>query len=605
MKRALSLLFVGLFLILIMPFVFAEDELTEQEKVDEAYQCLTDKVTGNCDSLSLEQKTFSLLAINQCRSELVSDSQNGGECWPSGNCGVKETAQAIIALDNSGSGATDAKDWLLNQEAIPGNVEWFLEVDTLNISTCSVAYSGTEYNFDVLENKKLTNNAGNCLSRVQDDYWFRISPSCFSKEFKISCDESFLTTLLFKKTDYSTIHVSSTASSASADGLTFEKVESSCLGKTNCDYEGTLWSAMALESLGEDISKFLPYLITSAEDNSRLIPETFLYFLTANEDYRSQVLLGQKNSQWWSESGDKYYDTALALYPFQTETPVEKENSKNWLLTAQDEEGCWQGNIRNTAFILASLWPKSFSSSGGGGGSLDCESAGNYCVSRSSCNGEILGEFDCPGFSSICCSVPQVLETCSEKEGKICSSGEICRGNLVATEDSSNCCVGGFCEQPSEDLTDCELEGGNCRFTCESNEEESELSCSGSGGICCILSGSEDKSPNTLWIWILLILILLVILGIVFRDKLRPFWFRIKSKFGKGKPGPPATPRIPGRHRPLPHPRRPVRPMSRVPERKIIPTSPMPRPAKQVPRRPSKSQKELDEVLKKLKKMSE
>ena len=136
MKRALSLLFVGLFLILILPFIFAtEHDLTDQEKVAEAYQCLTDKVVGNCDSLSLEEKTFSVLAINECNVELISDSENNGECWPSGNCNVKATAQAILALDNSGSNKDAAKDWLLGQEAIPGNVEWFLEIDTLNVST--------------------------------------------------------------------------------------------------------------------------------------------------------------------------------------------------------------------------------------------------------------------------------------------------------------------------------------------------------------------------------------------------------------------------------------------------------------------------------------
>lgn len=606
--RVWNLLFVGLFLILILPFVFASEHVsTDQEKVDEAYQCLNDKVVGNCDSLSLGEKTFSLLAINKCNSELISDSETVGSeerCWPSGNCNVKETAQAVIALDNVGSNTDDARDWLLNQNAIPGDIEWFLQIDALNASTCSLKYSSASYSVDILENKKLTNNAGSCLTRAQGDYWFRISPSCFSEEFEISCDESFLTNLLFKKTSSSTIHVLDETSSASSGGSTFEKVESSCLGTGNCDYEGTLWGAMALDSLGEDVSDLLPYLITGADENPRLIPETFLYFLTANDDYRSQVLLGQKSSKWWSESGDKYYDTALALFPFRTEDPVEKKNSKDWLLTAQDGEGCWQGNIKNTAFILASLWPEDFSSGGGGGGGgsgLDCESAGNYCMSGASCQGNLLNEYSCPGLSR-CCSTQNILETCFERGGDICSSGESCKGNTIATADSSRCCVGGFCESVSSggDLTACELEGGACRFTCESNEEEvSSLSCAGSGGICCIFDGNDSGSKSTLWIWVLLILILFVVFGIVFRDKLRTFWFRVKSKFGKGRPSGPFESR--GlRHR-LPPPRH--RPLARVSERKILSPSPKPRP-RPVPRRPSRSQKELDDVLKKLKDMS-
>jgi len=153
--RVWNLLFAGLFLILIFPFVFASEHvLTDQEKVDEAYQCLNDKVVGNCDSLSLGEKTFSLLAINKCNSELISDSEIVGSeerCWPSGNCGVKETAQAVIALDNSGSNTDDARDWLLNQNAIPGDIEWFLQIDALNASTCSLKYSSASYSVDILE----------------------------------------------------------------------------------------------------------------------------------------------------------------------------------------------------------------------------------------------------------------------------------------------------------------------------------------------------------------------------------------------------------------------------------------------------------------------
>jgi len=111
------------------------------------------------------------------------------------------------------------------------------------------------------------------------------------------------------------------------------------------------------------------------------------------------------------------------------------------------------------------------------------------------------------------------------------------------------------------------------------------------------------KSSGTSGIWVLLILILLVVLGIVFRDKLRRGWFRMKSKFGKGKPPRPSGSRGLGRHRPLPLPTRPRRPLNRVPERRILPPQKS-RPSKTVPRRTSKSQKELDAVLKKLKEMS-
>jgi len=326
-KKGWGLLFVSVFLILTASFILAtEHGLTEQEKIDQAYQCLEDKVETNCDSLSNEEKIFSLLAIGECQSELLSVSQNNGECWSSGatgSCDIKTTAQAVIALDNTNANTDSARDWLKSQNTIPGNIEWFLEIDTQNASSCTITYSssGQTFNENILENKKLTNNAGSCLSLAQDSYWLRISPLCFSEEFEVSCQDSFLTTLLFSESGSPTIHVSEKTSSASSQGSTFETVNSTCFGNSasGCDYEGSLWAAMALDSVGEDVSSYMPYLIIGADENQRLIPETFLYFLTGNTDYRSQVLLGQKSSKWWSESGDKYYDTALAMFPFQSQ----------------------------------------------------------------------------------------------------------------------------------------------------------------------------------------------------------------------------------------------------------------------------------------------
>lgn len=630
-KRAWGLLFVSILLILTASFILADShDLTEQEKIDDAYQCLEDKTEDKCDSLSTEEKIFSLLAIGECQSELLSASRNDGECWPkgvTGACDIKTTAQAVIALDNVNADVDSAKDWLKSQKTIPGDIEWFLEIDTQNASSCAITYSssGQTFNENILEDKTLTNNAGSCLNLAQSNYWLRISSSCFSEEFEVSCQDSFLTTLLFQESGSSTVHVSEKTSSASPQGSTFETVDSSCFGNSasGCDYEGSLWAAMALSSLGENVTSYMPYLITKANENERFIPETFLYFLTGNTDYRSQVLLGQKSNKWWSESGDRYYDTALAMFPFQNEDPTEKENSKSWLLTSQDGEGCWQGNVRNTAFILASLWPKSVSSGGGGGnggGTIDnlgCESAGNYCMSGINCEGEILDGFSCPGFASSCCSQPQRLDTCSDIGGNVCSSGEICQSGTVFSSSGlgsgESCCVGGFCEtiSGSGDLTECELEGGTCDFTCNSNEEESTASCGSSGEICCKFQPQKQSSGGLLWVWVLLILITLAVVGIVFRDKLRMFFFKLKSKFGKGKGSssrPSRGPRFgPGS---MP-PRRPSRrPLRRIPERKILlpgSSTPVPSQVKHQPKRfrkPTKSQKELDSVLSKLKDMS-
>ena len=82
----------------------------------------------------------------------------------------------------------------------------------------------------------------------------------------------------------------------------------------------------------------------------------------------------------------------------------------------------------------------------------------------------------------------------------------------------------------------------------------------------------------------MLILIILIIVAIIFRDRLRPYYYKLKSKFGKSKPGPKAPPRF------SPRPGAP---------RRILPPSSRHSPV----RRPVKRSGEIDDVLKKLKEM--
>ena len=580
-------LFVFFIFIVLTGLVFFQAEIEDESlKVNDAYACLQDKVDGKCSTLSLEEKIFAFWAGGKCQSELLSESDNN-KCWPDGDCEIKTTAQAILALDNY-AGTTTAKDWLSSQNTTSTDILWYLEIESPEPTTCTIDYYGTSHTINIAEDKTINTNAGSCLVQAQDDYWLRVSPTCFGEEFEISCNQKFLTTLLFRKAGSSTVHVSSESSSASADGVTTEKVNSLCFEENNqCVYEGSLWAALALKSSNEDVSAYLPYLMTLAEDNPRFIPDAFLYFITGDVQYKVSLLTKQKSNSWWLESGDKYFDTALALYPFYTEEGIdEKTNAKEWLLEVQEESGCWDSNnVKNTAFILASIWPKESSN---GNGLPSCKNAGFFCMPSGICEGEIFADYNCQGSYS-CCSAPQTQTTCSEQSGEKCSSNQVCNGNPISAGDLSAgqiCCIGSC--GPSTQLSDCELNNGFCRFgECESNEKSTFYACGSSSETCCIDKG---KSGGAFWIWFFLILIVLVVVGIIFRDKLRNVWFKISS--GKSKPGP----------RPRPGPRPPPRPMHRqpIPERRIL----LPAPERPRRRGPSRAERELDTVLTKLKKMN-
>jgi len=470
---------------------------SSQDQIDNAYSCLENKIDDiSCSSLSLEERIFSLLSVRKCKNEVLSESENNNECWPKSDCNVKTTAQAILALEESGSSTDKAELWLLSQNTTPLDVDWFLEIESSEATGCSVTYSENSYNINIDAEKKINSGAGTCLTLSDNRYWLKVSPSCYNEEFRISCDKGFLTTLLFRKKSSQTIHVSEKTSSASAEGTTTEKIDSLCFKSHNgaCDYEGSLWAAIVLNSLGHEISPFMPYLVTMAEEsgNAKYLPEAFLYLLTSYPDFRNDLLLKQKANKYWSESEDKFYDTALALYPFQYEDLSEKSNSKDWLFEVQDTDGCWKGNIRNTAFVLYSLWPKSYHTDDSGG--IDCENAGYYCMSEIRCGGKVLSGYDCSGVFK-CCDSPVSSETCSDFGGEICNSEQICVGGR--TEDSydlnygETCCISGSCQTPSEG-SECESYGGVCRiYSCTEGEISKEYGCETQGDTCCVTQTQE------------------------------------------------------------------------------------------------------------------
>lgn len=572
----------GVFFVILLSLILSAFLVTAANQTNtdtKAYSCLENKVTGKCSTLSTEEKIFSLLSIERCKTELLSDAL-ANECWPEVGCKVKTTAQAILALRHVNADTTSAENWLLSQSMNFPDIDWLLQVESGSKTACTATYSGSSFSFTVNEDKTVS-SAGSCLT-VYNNYWLKISPSCYDYEFKISCQDSFLTSLLYKKKTSTTLYVSPKTNSAPGEGTTTEKVNSLCFREGGyCNYEGSLWAAIVLKSRGHDVSSYIPYLVTMADENTKYIPESFLYTLT--NDFRAELLAKQIENKWWLASGDKFYDTAAALLPFQNEQPTEKTNSKAWLTEVQGEDGCWQGNIRNTAFMLYSLWPKKTTAPS----ENDCENSGYFCMSSAACSdagGDVLSDYTgC--FTNVCCSKQQQLQTCSQQGGELCGSDEKCLGGTtVSSSDASggrSCCIDGICGVQEE--SECESYGGFCKSTCSSGEQYASYSCP--SGNCCI----TKKKGNSLWIIILSILIVLVIMGIIFRKKLREFFLKLKSKFGKGKGKKPTTgPRFPPTSSQRTYPgaiQRRILPRTRAPARRPI----------------SRGKSEFDEVLKKLK----
>lgn len=516
MKR--EVIFVLMFTLLLSLQFLLPVSAAEEEKVELGYSCLETRInqTG-CSSLSFEDKVFSYLATGECGSELSADNSSN-QCWPKSGCRLKSTAQAILALNNKVN-TTLAENWLLRQTASPSGIDWYLEIEVPSgETTCTLVYPGSSpRTITVREDKTLSSGAGNYLTLSAGGYWLKINQQIYNKEIYISCERQFITTLLFMRTGSSTVHVSENVHGSGAGGNVTEKVDSVCFAQSGtCNYEGSLWAALVLASLDhdEEIQKFLPYLITMKDDisNSIYIPESFLYYLT--NKFRTDLLLKQKYSSYWEESGNRYYDTALALLPFSYDDSNEKSNSKEWLLSVQQKSGCWNnGNIRDTAFLLYSAWPKNpFSPIGNCQYDSDCpqvdckyswceNGACMYEYDGSCIEQECTKNSDCPptDYSENYCDDNSIYRdtytySCDTSE-KMCKVDV--SSSLVETCSSSDKCEDGECIQdscswinPCNDGYDCvsgtcvEIQG-ECQNTadCEVYNYDSTNFCSDSSTV--------------------------------------------------------------------------------------------------------------------------
>lgn len=632
MKR--GIICVAVFFLMIFVFSLAvisaadtdNEELTGQENqaaLEDAYNCVKDKISSDCSTLTIEQQAFAILALGDyknCEETFISGKHKTLDCWPAANCKLKTTSLALFVYGLLGKDTSKIEEWLLSQTKTASDLIWILQIDSAEAATCTITYGSSNYEINILENKKISSSAGSCLPLYDNSYWLKVSSDCIDKEFKISCDKDFKTNLLYKTENSQTIHVSQIIHSEAAEGQTTEKITYKCFKEGGCDYEGSLWAAMALDNKGQDISSFIPYLEAGVEDNFELFPESFLYIL-GFDDYLTAIVSDNFKGSYWTAStaSKKFYDTALGILAVRDDELELVDKAKEYLLSGvQNSEGCWN-NVLETGFLLWAGWG---TTNGGSGDECetdagcpsdeicnengvciiieddDCEAHGNFCESSHDCQevgGEERNNFQC--YSSamkICCSKDVISPSCSSQRGEICKGEEECDGDVLDSSDDGVCCDGTCVEKQLECETDDECEDDE---TCNYDGECVEKSISApectrddecdEGEICKAEKCIAESSSKLIWIVLLIVLIALAVVAIIFRDRLSFLLFKRKFKTGQGdkQTRPPTFP--PSYTTPM---HRPIAP--RMPQ-KIRPLSSR-----------QSSDKDLDEAMKKLKELS-
>jgi len=580
------------FMLSLTGLALAADENATSDSVDKAYKCLKSQIEGK--TLSLKEATFSALALGSAGNlvERIESEKDANSCWPKGACKLKESAQVALAYNRMGKDTAQIKNWLLAKRGLASELKWLLEIDITNkvSASCTIKDGTRENNIRILEDARIQGSTGACLAIDSGGYMLRINANCLDKEFEISCNQDFITSVLYQKSGGGTLFILPETHSAASLGTTKEKVKGDCFKtEKTCDYEGSLWAALAMQKMGEDISGFAPYLLALADDNERYFPSTFLYILFGGEDQYNSIAQLQKQGKFWEIAGTRdgrYYDTSLAMLGLSDSGGVEIEATKEYLLGIQTKDGCWNNNnIRDTAFLLYAGWPRTAAGFGGARSLPPCEPTFS-CENAFECTqagGTIEYNYDCSYAGTSCCSVTLQKLSCEQKQGLLCEAGMTCNGRIESASDGQ-CCIDGACiETPSAGEDTCTPIGGTCSIECASGESESSESCMLSGEKCCV----PEKSSLVLWIVLLVVLIGAVIAGIIFREKVKFLWYRltegIGSRFAK-KPSAPAA--VPAR--PMMPARGPVMMPFRGP----------------APARPVARDREMEEAMRKLKEMS-
>lgn len=573
-------------------------------KIEEAFECLEEEV-GDCEDLTIQEKALVILAspddvTARCVSELK-DAKNTASCWGDNGCNVKDTALAVLALDHAGENTATSEEWLIKQNKTATDVLWYLEQDSSEATQCKISYSGNDYIVNIAENKKIDSSAGPCLNLAISNFWLRVSSDCYDTEFQISCDKSFISTLIYGQHSSSegatVFYPLSDTASASASGTIELKIKSKCFGDNTCNYEGSAWATLALLQTGHNIENYLPYLIAAADSNERYLPNAFIYAITEDTGYGNLLVQEQKFNNWEADATayNSVYDTSLALLALSSSSNEQVTKAKDWLLFKQGASGCWENTdseIRDTSIALWALEGRGYSSPTSPSVTY-CSDANYFCIPTSKCPvNEVLDNYFCGGTAGDVCCQNEHLELCSAMLGEVCGSDETCNGVEENSLDGA-CCLG-TCEIQTPSA-DCDAMGYMCEVgECPSGKEEIDYDCD-SGEVCCRTT-TTPEGGSLWWLWVLIILILIVLglLGYLKRANLKVWWFKIKSKFKKDK-GTGSTNTGPGPRRGMP-PSPGFHPVRR---------QPMFRPSQgRTPQRAPTPDKRMDNVFKKLQEMS-
>jgi hypothetical protein len=534
MKKKAIGLFVLISVVIFAGLVISGSQEVYSNEIKNAFACL-DKGIDDSTSLTLEQAVFASLAdVNNAKLEraFADKKDNGEECWGDSGCSVKGTAQVALAKKDNGEGIDSIVNWLKGKSGAIQGLTWYLQISIDNNlqAECSIEYGKSEVDIDVNSDLTLTGNPGSCLSFSNSNYWLKINNGCVDEKFKVTCNESFKTNLLYENSDGGTVYVSASTNERGARAESAEKINAKCFRVENlCDYEASLWATMVLSVNGDDTSNYAPYLKALSDSNRKYFPSAFLYHIlgetSGSSELYNEIITSRPLNDIWKITGSprsKFYDTALAILALGSgKGGADSPHLGDAIEELFDEQGgnsCF-GSLADTGLLLyATEWQRAES------GAI-CTDNSN-CSNGSCVDGVCVGDGGCvkEGFSTsvdvpnCCaglslnlrkknsdgtCSDAGVYGICTDFSNGRCDNGEnVCTNPIdCATQETVGSCSAGYWYVGSPiTAKNTSLESGFCHLA---NEVEwpkgcciEGYQCSGEGSSSiCVFTGDPGEAP--------------------------------------------------------------------------------------------------------------
>ena len=542
----------------------------------------TSGVQGN------QETALSLLALNSnnmdVSEKLQEFLQNNPDrnCYPRGNCKIKDTSFSILALDRLGESTENALSWLETKEHVARTQgDWLIQIFSTGSGKCTLSHEDDPEIFVFVNGTKNQLKLNN-----QFIDWIDIKRDLKSsledplEEFEVDCsDLGGSTTISLLRRTRSSGEEFRILQQEDTNKATLN-VKDICYGDAGCNKDDTFIASFILYTINKnkednEISAF-QYLRDNAVSN---LDYAILYDITQDERYSDLLLENQNEAGNWDND---IFTTSIAAYALRNSQENKVQESISWLKKKQKQDGSI-GNQLETAsslyFVLTSDYSQTTKDNEGTGAycgdNIVQKEIGEICDGTSDTKKENALE-DCQGLCSSKCECTQAecrvdedclprqqcntkTLTCFSAEEKFqCSSDDDCPPRYSCDVVARTCKLlqqeGCSTDRDCNEDETCNKLSGECEKQedicgdgiCSKNEDEE--SCARDCSTTTTLEPQPEKKSYW-WVWIFVFVLGLgVLIFIIYKKSLNPgdepesyFEMEEKPKKKPGKPSPRKT----------------------------------------------------------------